>query len=244
MNLSIAIDGPAASGKSSAAGIIAKALGFERIDSGLLYRAIAHLTYEKFGTGEEVDLSSEKVKNFIESLEIQQKNTRILHDGQDITDFLRTPRVDTLVVAVAKEVYIREKTHAIQRSMIQSSGTGVVIDGRDIGTVVVPDAFLKVFVTAKDTIRAQRRSLETGEVYGEVLEKLQKRDYEDFNRRHGPLRRAADAILIENDEIDLNGTVDVVIGKLKEKLQERREEGRGDYERIIRLIDDHLRRSR
>lgn len=243
MKLTIAIDGPAASGKSSAAGIIAKALGFERVDSGLLYRALAYLIYEKFNRNQHVDMNSEEVKSFVESLEIEQRNTRIFHNGQDITGFLRTPLVDTLVISVAKEPYIREKTHSIQRSMIHSDVGGIVIDGRDIGTVVMPDAFLKVFVTAGDNVRAQRRSLETGEAYEEVLVKLQKRDYEDINRKHGPLKKAADAIVIENDNIDLNETVNVVIGKLKEKLEKSGKVESGYYDGTIRLIDAHLKRS-
>lgn len=243
MKFSIAIDGPAASGKSSAAGIIAKALGLERIDSGLLYRALTYLIYEKFEPEDTLDLTSQDVKTFVESLEIKQKNAKIYYNGKDITANLRTPRVDLLVVNVAKQSYIREKTQKIQRSMLLGDIMGVVIDGRDIGTVVLPEAFLKVFITAKDTVRARRRSLETGEVYEDVLNKLQKRDYEDIHRIHGPLKIASDAILIENDNVDLYETVKIVVRKLRDKLAEDEEKEMADDSRelMIERVDDYLR---
>lgn len=242
MKFTIAIDGPAASGKSSAAGMVARALGFERVDSGLLYRAITYLLCRHFGSLEDVDLGSEEARKVVESLVIEQVKSRIITEEEDITDYLRTPEIDAQVVGVAQVLYIREKTHTIQRSMIDHNVPGVVIDGRDIGTVVLPDAFLKVFVTAKDTTRAKRRADQTGEPYEEVLEKLRTRDHGDITRAHGPLRRAVDAILVENDEMTLRETVDTIVKVFARRLEENAEEASGNcyWEKTLALAKKHL----
>lgn len=229
MKFTIAIDGPAASGKSSAAEIVAKTLGFQRIDSGLLYRAITYLISQRFGDIQALDLSSEEVQVFVNSLQISQSNTRILYGGEDITDYLRNPEIDSMVGKVARELYIREKTHRIQRYMIETDVPGIVIDGRDIGTVVIPDAFLKVFITAKDTTRAQRRSNQTGEDYESVLKKLRARDHDDISRKHGPLKQAEDAVLINNDTITLEETVGQVIKYFRNKMSGNKEASKNPY---------------
>lgn len=217
MRRTIAIDGPAASGKSSAAEIIAKKLNFSRLDSGLLYRAITYITSQ---SSSNLLLRDEGVMNKIKGLDIELSCGRIIYEGRDITAHLRTPAIDKLVGAIAKELYIREKVHELQHHIISEPGEGLVIDGRDIGTVVVPNAFLKVFITAKDTTRAARRVQQTNACYEEVLADIQQRDFQDINREHGPLRVADDAFVIENDEITLEETVEKVI-QLFERQKER-----------------------
>lgn len=236
MALAIAIDGPAASGKSSAAEIVAKVLGFQRVDSGLLYRAITYLVFKNFNYNTDLDLKSKEIKDFVDSLEIIQKNSKIFFKNEDITEELRTPFIDSIIGKVAKELFIREKTHEIQHNLIHGDLPGVVIDGRDIGTVVVPNAFIKFFITADATTRANRRSKQTGEDYNEVLEKLQKRDYDDINRKHGPLKQAEDAILIENDNITLQETVNKIVNIVKERLNSKKDELK-DYKYLANTID-------
>ncbi|ELA42452.1 cytidylate kinase [Vittaforma corneae ATCC 50505] len=241
MKFIIAIDGPAASGKSSAAEIVAKVLGFQRIDSGLLYRAITYLIYQKFGNFQAHDLNSEEVQIFVNALQISQSNSRIFYDGKDITDYLRNPEIDLNVGKIAKELYIREKTHEIQRSLMELDVPGIVIDGRDIGTVVVPNAFLKVFIAAKDTTRAQRRSKQTGENYEDVLKKLQDRDRDDINRKHGPLKKAEDAILIDNDNITLEETVNQIIKYFKNRMDGNEEASKNPYfNKTVNLISKYF----
>lgn len=210
----IAIDGPAASGKSSAAEIVARRLGFSRLDSGLIYRAI---TYIISRDGHEPALDSEETRQRVKGLRIEMKGGKIYYEGANITQHLRTPAIDRQVGMVAKELYVREKTHELQHEIITNSGTGVVVDGRDIGTVVLPDAFLKVFITAKDTTRAKRRAEQTGCSYDEVLDDIRKRDHHDITRKHGPLKVADDAIVLENDEMTLDETVDKVVALFEER---------------------------
>lgn len=208
MKYTIAIDGPAASGKSTAAEHVSKKLGFYRLDSGLLYRAI---TYVLLLSKLPLDLQSPVIKEKIESTQFSLVERRLLYETKDITDLLHTPEIDKNVGAVAKELYVREKLHKIQHEVINAPGEGIVVDGRDIGTVVIPNAFLKVFITAKDTTRASRRHAQSGLPIEEVLEDIKKRDYQDIHREHGPLKVADDAVVIENDEMTLEETVDFVV---------------------------------
>ena len=217
MKLAIAIDGPAASGKSSTAEEVARRLNFQRMDSGLLYRAVTWMILVKFKSLPS-NLNDEKVKNYVENLKITQRNTRTFECEEDITDHLRTPEIDSNVGKIAKEYYIRCKVLEIQRDAIKNEGNGIVIDGRDIGTVVLPDAFLKVFVTATETTRAKRRSDQTGQAYEEVLHELRIRDTEDITREHGPLKIAVDAIVIKNDNMTKKETVDEIVRLFNEKL--------------------------
>lgn len=214
MRCTIAIDGPAASGKSSAAEAIARRLKFSRLDSGLLYRAITHVLSQEFP---DLDLDDESVAGRVANLEIEMKDGKIVHGGEDITAHLRTPAIDRLVGGVAKRLYIRQRVHSLQKQIISEPGEGLVIDGRDIGTVVVPNAFLKVFITAKDTTRAMRRAKQVGARYEEVLRDIQERDFQDINREHDPLRIAEDAHVIENDDITLEDTIEMVIRLFEER---------------------------
>ncbi|KAI4292899.1 CMP/dCMP kinase [Pancytospora philotis] len=214
MRYTIAIDGPAASGKSTAAQKVSEELGYGRLDSGLLYRAI---TYILTRDGQALDLDAPPTKEKVEALVLTLKGGRLSYDGSDITDFLHTSAIDKVVGTVAKELYIREKTHRIQYEIINGPGEGIVVDGRDIGTVVIPDAFLKVFITAKDTTRAQRRLKDAGLPYDEVLRDIQERDYQDTHREHGPLKVADDAVVVENDEMTLKETVEHIVKLFKER---------------------------
>lgn len=212
----IAIDGPAASGKSSTAEDVAKRLGFDRLDSGLLYRAITYLLTQD---SQILEMQNIKTINQVESLQLEFKDRHIMHSGVDITPYLRTPDVDKLVGTVAKELYVRNKVHDIQREAINVVNAGIVVDGRDIGTVVLPDAFLKVFITAKDVTRAQRRARESSNNFEEILKDIRQRDKHDITREHGPLKCADDAILIENDEM----TREEVVEKILKIFEERKE---------------------
>lgn len=215
----IAIDGPAASGKTSAADLIAKKLGFERLNSGLIYRAITYILYNEYENSTLDRLKSEETQNFIHNLSIEQKNGKIYHKNNDITPYLTTSFIDAHVGAIAAEEYIRNKARDIQYSLIDKNTTGIVVDGRDIGTCIMPYAFLKVFITAKDSVRAMRRSKQTGEAFEGILQELIERDKADINRKHGPLKKADDAILIENDNLDLVSTVELILKHFNDKAK-------------------------
>lgn len=222
IKFTIAIDGPAASGKSSTAEIVAKQLGFERLDSGLLYRSITFLIYQNWNEMNESHFENEEVKRFVDSIVIKQQKGRIFwkkDDTQDIdiTDNLRTPYIDSKVGKISALLYIRNKVHQIQGEVIEANKNGIVVDGRDIGTVVIPDAFLKVFITADDSVRAMRRSKEIGQSYDEVLEDLKRRDEIDRTRKHGPLKKADDALEIRNDKITLAETVKIIVDEFEKR---------------------------
>lgn len=207
----IAIDGPAASGKSTTATMIAKKLNFERLDSGLLYRAI---TYLLLRNGLIKDICSEEAMRFVNDLKISQINGKVFYNGEDITEFLRTDMIDIMVVPVAKELFIRNMIHEIQHHIteaLEGHVKGIVIDGRDITTVVFPNADLKIFITADQTTRARRRAGDQLENYCEILENLKIRDDCDINREHGPLRLADDASYLDNSDLSLDQTVESII---------------------------------
>lgn len=217
----IAIDGPAASGKSSAAELVAKKLNFERLDSGLIYRAITYLLIENHLID---NFTSDESKKFIKSLEIEQKKGQIFYNKWNITKNLRTIEIDSNVGVIAKELFVREKVHEIQYQIVKNleesseNVNGVVVDGRDIGTVVFPNANLKIFIDADAEVRAKRRSEQTLVDYHKVLDDLIIRDEYDRKRKHGPLIQASDAYLIENSAISLEDTVSKIISLYKSKI--------------------------
>lgn len=213
----IAIDGPAASGKSTASKRVAAKLGFDRLDSGMLYRAIT-LVLDENGLADRPD--SEEGKKRVSEISLIWKNQRIVYNSKDITDQLHTPRVDSKVGLIAKHLFIRDKVHQMQHEIISKSSVGVIVDGRDIGTVVLPDAFLKIFITAKQETRAERRVKQFGGEYEKILEEIKARDWQDENREHGPLKQAKDAIRIENDEMTLDETVNKVVQIYKERVRQ------------------------
>lgn len=213
----IAIDGPAASGKSSAANIISKKLDFERLDSGLLYRAVTYICLKNSITPED----ETKCKKFVQSLYFTQYKGIVYYMNEDITSHLKTPEIDSKVGPFAREFYIREKILEIQYSIVESLSlrgiNGFVVDGRDIGTVVFPNADIKIFITASPEIRARRRSEQTGLDFETTYRDLIARDENDINRKHGPLKIAEDAVVINNDNLDLINTVDQIIDLYKAK---------------------------
>lgn len=218
MKYKIAIDGPAASGKSSAAENVAKILNFQRLDSGMLYRAITFIIISKFP---DYDLKCEAIRNYVNSISLILDCPKILFEGNDINEHLRTSQIDFHVGIIAKESYIRQKIgelqHEIINSIESSNSPGIVVDGRDIGTVIMPDAFLKIFITASDTVRAIRRAKQLKIDYENVLIDIRTRDNYDINREHGALKCAEDAITLNNDYLTLDETVDQIIKLFNDK---------------------------
>jgi CMP/dCMP kinase len=205
----IAIDGPGASGKSTTASLVAKRLGFSHLISGNLYRAVTHALLKNFG---EIDLESEKQRSFVKNVEFHIVDGRVMYGDIDITEFLRGCAIDENIPAVARERYVRDKVSELQRRIIGMEKKGIVVDGRDIGTNIMPDADLKIFLTASLETRAKRRHREARkEVYEELLEKLRTRDHMDISRESGPLLVAGDATVINNDNMTLEETVSKIL---------------------------------
>jgi cytidylate kinase len=208
----IAIDGHSSCGKSTMAKDLAKKIGYTYIDSGAMYRALTLYCIEHhFFSGNELDL--EILRKEIGNIRITfQKNEGAGYsdtylNGRNVETQIRSMEVAGKVSLVAAVSFVREALVGQQQAMGQ--GKGVVMDGRDIGTVVFPNAELKIFVTASPDIRARRRLQELtakGEntSFEEVLQNLEKRDYIDSTRKDGPLRKAADAVVLDNSTLTID----------------------------------------
>ena len=207
----IAIDGPAGAGKSTGARGVAGELGFTYLDSGAMYRCVA---LAALLGGIDFD-DGEAVGALAEGLEIDFDGRRVLLDGEDVSDELRTPEVSAAASRVSVHPRVREAMVARQRQLIATAD--YVAEGRDIGTVVSPDSPLKVFLTASDEERARRRAAESGEDFEAVLAAQRQRDTRDTEREHGALRAAEDAV-----ELDTTGlTQDEVVARVVALARER-----------------------
>ena len=215
--LIVAIDGPAGAGKSTIAKLVAGSLGVPYLDTGALYRALALFLdgrgippveyYALFSALQEV------------SLEITEKE--ILLEGKNVGDEIRTPRIDAVVSAYASLPMVRNRLLDLQRE--QGKRKGLVADGRDMATVVFPDARVKIFLTASDEERARRRFLELRERkenagYDDVLEQIRERDRADSSRSTAPLRKADDAVELCTDGLTIAEVTARVLALIRENL--------------------------
>jgi CMP/dCMP kinase len=217
----IAIDGVASSGKSTTAKLVAKRLGFMHIDTGAMYRAVA---LKMLRCGVEVT-DSAKIDKLLKNTNVSQQDSegepRILLDGQDVTDEIRTPEISLWVGPVSDHPVVREHLVRWQREL--GKGGKVVLEGRDIGTVVFPDADLKIFMTADLKTRAKRRRKE---MLGRGIEQstvdvelsLASRDERDSRREYSPLRKAADAVELDTSDLTIGDQVDQVAALAKKLM--------------------------
>jgi CMP/dCMP kinase len=194
----VAIDGPAGAGKSTVARAAARALGFTYLDSGAMYRAVGLMAQRHGGA------ASERA----EELEIRLGD-RVLVNGEDVTEAIRTPEVSEAASKVATNPAVREALVKKQRELL-SSGDWVV-EGRDIGTVVAPDAAVKVFLTASPEERARRRAEELGTDTRTVLKDQALRDAQDMEREHSPLMAAPGAVQLDTSGLSVDEVVDRIV---------------------------------
>jgi cytidylate kinase len=199
----IAIDGPAGAGKSTVARAVASRLGFTYMDSGAMYRCVALLalalpdqTPSQLALGARIELGE-----------------RVLLNGRDVTEEIRTLEVSEKASLLAPDPAVREALVALQRELL-SRGDWVA-EGRDIGTVVAPDAALKVFLTADPAERARRRAVELGLDHEAVLDELRQRDQRDSEREHSPLRAAADAVVLDTTGLDVGDAVERIAAMVR-----------------------------
>ncbi len=212
----VAVDGPAGSGKSTVSKIIAKRYGFTYLDTGAMYRMIA-LKVLRDG----LDLEDiEKIEEMLSKSKIDIDGEKFILDGKDVSSEIRSREVTAVVSKVAAVKIIREKLVDMQRSI--GSGKKVILDGRDIGTVVFPDADLKVFLVASPDERAMRRVKDYEEKghnaeFESVLKEIKKRDKIDSTRKESPLKKASDAV-----ELDTSGmSIEDVCGAISEMIDIR-----------------------
>lgn len=208
----IALDGPAASGKSSVGLGAARALGLGYFDTGLLYRALTWLALARgINTGD-----SDGLARLVSDLRIEiDPQGRVYRDGADITDALHSPSVSASVSAVSAHAAVREAMRPAQRALVRPPG--LVMAGRDIGTVIVPEAPLKIWLSASVEERAQRRAAQTREAYASVLQAMRRRDHLDASRDVAPMAKAPDALVIDTDGVALQDVIGTIVRLARER---------------------------
>ncbi len=220
--ISIAIDGPSGAGKSTMARKVAAELNYLYVDTGAIYRSVSLYAYR---TG--VDKTdSEKIVSLLPEIHIdmQYQADGIQHmilNGEDVTDAIRQNEVSLYTSAVAAIPAVRAFLLDLQRNLAATHN--VIMDGRDIGTVVLPDATVKIYLTASAEARAKRRWLELHEkgdpiTLEQVLEDVQQRDYNDTHRDVAPLRQAEDAVLVDTTECDLEESYQLLLKTIRERI--------------------------
>lgn len=219
--INIALDGPAGSGKSTVSKLVAQRLGILYLDTGAMYRALALKCVRENADYAEKD-AVKHITNKL-NLKVEYRNGRqvTLLDGEDVSDAIRTPQVSLLASYVSAYSFVRTKMVALQRELAEK--TSCILDGRDIGTNVLPDCRFKFFLTASPEVRARRRydeQLQRGaeQSYVQVLSEINERDFQDKNRAVAPLKQAADAVVIDTSDMTIDQVVETVINKIQEKI--------------------------
>ena len=221
MSFNIAIDGPAGAGKSTIAKRVAKELGFIYVDTGAMYRTIALYLLTNQVDCEQDEQLAAALDNIEISIAYENGEQQMLLNGENVTGRIRTEEVGQMASRSSAKPIVRAKLLALQRSMAASSD--VLMDGRDIGTMILPDAQLKIYLTASTTARAKRRYLELqekGETCSleEIEKDMEERDYRDMHRETAPLRQAEDAVLVDSSDM----TIQQVVERIKALAAERR----------------------
>lgn len=219
--INIAIDGPAGAGKSSLSRLLAKEFEFIYVDTGALYRAVG-LKFSRLGFDTELvgDIEAVLEKTSVDIRFIDGVQ-RVFLDGEDVSDDIRTPLASMMASAVSAKPPVRAFLLDMQRNLAKNNN--VVMDGRDIGTVVLPDAQIKIFLTADVETRAERRRKELAEKgqnvsFDEVLADMKQRDYNDSHRPIAPLKQADDAVLADTTKLDFNESLELLIKLAKEGM--------------------------
>lgn len=218
---SVAIDGPAGAGKSTIAKLVAKKLNAVYVDTGAMYRAIA-IYFIRNGLDPEIP---EQVKQAVADLEVtisyEAGAQQVWLNGENVTPFLRTEEVGNMASKSSAKQPVRDKLLQLQRDM--AANQTVVMDGRDIGTNVLPNAEVKIYLTASSAERAKRRYnelMEKGEACDihKIEEDIIKRDEQDMNRAIAPLKQAEDAFYLDSSDLTIDEVVDLILSKCKGKL--------------------------
>lgn len=222
MSIAIAIDGPAGAGKSTIARLAAKELGYIYVDTGALYRTIGLAAFRRDLTADDKEQIIAMLPEIKVELAFNERQEQIvLLDGEDVSGLIRTPEISMMASAVSAIPEVRAYLLDLQRDMAHTNN--VIMDGRDIGTVVLPDAQIKIFLSASPECRARRRYDELIEKgmdvkYEDILSDVIARDYADSHRDIAPLKPADDAISVDTSGEDLETSVNKLLGIMRDKL--------------------------
>lgn len=224
MIYNIAIDGPAGAGKSTIARRVAKELSFIYVDTGAMYRAMALYLLHKNVDRTNTKQIGEVCQNAEISIEYQNGEQIVLLNGENVNAYLRTEEVGNMASVSSAVPRVREKLLSLQRKLAKDMS--VVMDGRDIGTTILPDADVKIYLTASSLTRAKRRYLELQEKgtvcdLDNIQKDIEERDQRDMNREISPLRQAEDAVLVDSSDL----TIEQVVDRILEIFRARTEEG-------------------
>lgn len=219
--IAVAVDGPAGAGKSSISKIVAKKLGYLYIDTGAMYRSVTWAVLHNH-----IDVNNQKaVEALLPELDLTMKasddSCKVFIAGRDVTDFIRTPQVNNAVSIVASYKGVRQ--YLVERQRLMAKAGGVILDGRDIGSVVLPKAELKIYLTASVEARAMRRYLEVkGTSNEQTLEDIKdsviQRDDMDKNREESPLIKVEDAVLVDSSDMTFDKTVEHILHLVQERI--------------------------
>lgn len=221
MAYSIAIDGPAGAGKSTIAKKVSRELGFTYIDTGAMFRAMAIYFVDNGIDNKDADMIGEACKSVTIELAYEDGAQQVILNGTNVTSRLRDEAVGNMASAVAVYPAVRSKLLELQRNIAEKMD--VVMDGRDIGTCVLPDATCKIYLTASVETRAKRRYLELKEKgenpdLSKIEKDIEARDYQDMNRETAPLKQAEDAIWVDSSDMTIEDVCAAIISAYKSKL--------------------------
>jgi CMP/dCMP kinase len=230
----VAIDGPAGAGKSTVARELARRLGFTIVDTGAIYRAVA-LAAQRAGVDWDDDAGLARLLDSPEFRLSFGDDARVFLQGEDVTDAIRTPEISRGASIVSARPVVRQKLLGLQRELGRRAPRGAVLEGRDIGTVVFPDADVKFFLTASDQTRASRRQSELQEKgltvdVSKVLADQRRRDRDDTERTIAPLKPAPDAIVVDTTDMDLGQVIEECLRIARERLAAPRGGKKADRE--------------
>lgn len=219
--IAVAVDGPAGAGKSSISKIVAKKLGYLYIDTGAMYRSVTWAVLHNH-----IDVNNQTaVEALLPELDLTMEasddSCKVFIAGQDVTNFIRTPQVNNAVSIVASYKGVRQ--YLVERQRLMAEAGGVILDGRDIGSVVLPNAELKIYLTASVEARAMRRYLEVKGTVNEqtlegIKESVMQRDDMDKNRKESPLIQVEDAVLVDSSEMTFDETVERILHLVQERI--------------------------
>ena len=219
---SIAIDGPAGAGKSTIARRLAKELGFYYVDTGAIYRTVAYFMDILGVSPKDVDGVERYIDELTVTIEYDEEGLQhMIMNGMDVSDDIRTQEISQKASLVSAHGVVRDVLLGMQRDVAKRHN--VIMDGRDIGTVVLPRADVKIFLTADDQVRAQRRYEELiakGQKASlpQILKEIQQRDYQDTHREIAPLKQAKDAVKVDTSGLDIDGVLEAIKTIVKEKI--------------------------
>ena len=221
MSFNVAIDGPAGAGKSTIAKAAAEQMGFIYVDTGAMYRAIGLYYLDHDIDIHDEELCSKHLDDILVTLRYNDGLQEVLLNGENVSDRIRTEGVGEAASVTSQYPEVREKLLDLQRKMAREYD--VIMDGRDIGTTILPDAKLKVFLTASVEVRAKRRMEELNEKgidarLETVIREIAERDYRDMNREVSPLKKAEDAVVVDTSDMTIEEVEEKIVSLIKERM--------------------------